>query len=553
MNPNPNPSYNIIKGLQIFINDIRGCTTKEAENKRVEKELNKIREKFATGKALTGYEKKKCVWKLLYIYILGYRVDFGHNYCADLITSIKFSEKMTGYISMSVLFKDNNPEINIMVNCIRNDLLNTNALCQSMALALATNLNNNELLETIAPDVFKFITTFSERQLFTVKKALICLTKVIKVKKEFHDTSTWTKAIMRMLDLKYIEILLACGGLVLNIIQQYGSSGYEDLAMKFFNNVLYKMKECPDDYVYYHIKAPWLQIKILKILQMFNPSIFDTATINHIKEYVDYIGKKTHTIASSESKYTRYYAEYCIFFEVVNLIDHMNLKLHHKTFDSYIGILGLFLQEDQRKHPNKDVNTKYLALDGMAKLSKYTSGSKILKEHSNIIIYSLRDNDISIRRRALDLLFLSCTGDSVQMICKELLIYFKEDEPQLKEDVALKIAILAEKYAADFTWYVDVCIKMLELAGDYVSDDILYRIVQIVTGFENQESNTSLQIYACEKIIKLLEKDYVFESVVRLSSYLLGEFGYLLEKASSLQTNNGKKILKILIFKKIIY
>jgi AP-2 complex subunit alpha len=541
MNPNPNPSYNIIKGLQIFINDIRGCTTREAENKRVEKELNKIREKFATGKALTGYEKKKCVWKLLYIYILGYRVDFGHNYCADLITSIKFSEKMTGYISMSVLFKDNNPEINIMVNCIRNDLLNSNALSQSMALALATNLNNNELLETIGPDVLKFMTTFSERQLFTVKKALICLTKIIKVKKEFHDSSSWTKYIMRMLDLKYFEILLACGGLVLNIIQQYGTSGYEDLAMKFFNNVLYKMKECPDEYVYYHIKAPWLQIKILKIMQMFNPSVFDTATINHIKEYVDYIAKKTHTIASSESKYTRYYAEYCIFFEVVNLIDHMNLKLHHKTFDSYIGILGLFLQEDQRKHPNKDVNTKYLALDGMAKLSKYTSGSKILKEHSNIIIYSLRDNDISIRRRALDLLFLCCTSDSVHMICKELLIYFKEDEPQLKEDVALKIAILAEKYAADFTWYVDVCIKMLELAGDYVSDDILYRIVQIVTGFENQESNTSLQIYACEKIIKLLEKDYVFESVVRLSSYLLGEFGYLVEKASSLQTSNGKK------------
>jgi AP-2 complex subunit alpha len=541
MNPNPNPSYNIIKGLQIFINDIRGCTTREAENKRVEKELNKIREKFATGKALTGYEKKKCVWKLLYIYILGYRVDFGHNYCADLITSIKFSEKMTGYISMSVLFKDNNPEINIMVNCIRNDLLNSNALSQSMALALATNLNNNELLETIGPDVLKFMTTFSERQLFTVKKALICLTKIIKVKKEFHDSSSWTKYIMRMLDLKYFEILLACGGLVLNIIQQYGTSGYEDLAMKFFNNVLYKMKECPDEYVYYHIKAPWLQIKILKIMQMFNPSVFDTATINHIKEYVDYIAKKTHTIASSESKYTRYYAEYCIFFEVVNLIDHMNLKLHHKTFDSYIGILGLFLQEDQRKHPNKDVNTKYLALDGMAKLSKYTSGSKILKEHSNIIIYSLRDNDISIRRRALDLLFLCCTSDSVHVICKELLIYFKEDEPQLKEDVALKIAILAEKYAADFTWYVDVCIKMLELAGDYVSDDILYRIVQIVTGFENQESNTSLQIYACEKIIKLLEKDYVFESVVRLSSYLLGEFGYLVEKASSLQTSNGKK------------
>ena len=46
MNPTPNQNYNVIKGLQIFINDIRECTTKEAEAKRVEKELDKIRKKL---------------------------------------------------------------------------------------------------------------------------------------------------------------------------------------------------------------------------------------------------------------------------------------------------------------------------------------------------------------------------------------------------------------------------------------------------------------------------------------------------------------------------
>ena len=137
--------------------------------------------------------------------------------------------------------------------------------------------------------------------------------------------------------------------------------------------------------------------------------------------------------------------------------------MHFKVFDTYVSILGAFLQDDQRKHPNKDINTKYLALDGMAKLSKYTNGNKILKDHSTIILQSLRDADISIRRRALDLLFLTCTQDSVKLICKELLIYLKEDEPQLKEDITLKVAILSEKYATDYFWYIDVCIKMLEL------------------------------------------------------------------------------------------
>lgn len=103
---NPNPSYNTIRGLTILISDIRNCTTKMDEVKRVEQELEKIRKKFGSSKGVSGYDKKKYIWKLLYIFILGYKIDFGHNYMADLITSIKFSEKITGYISMSNINSD---------------------------------------------------------------------------------------------------------------------------------------------------------------------------------------------------------------------------------------------------------------------------------------------------------------------------------------------------------------------------------------------------------------------------------------------------------------
>ena len=92
----------------------------------------------------------------------------------------------------------------------------------------------------------------------------------------------------------------------------------------------------------------------------------------------------------------------------------------------------------------------------MAKLSKYSNGNKIMKDHSTIILQSLRDSDVSIRRRALDLLFLICTSDTVKNICKELLIYFREDDPQLKEDITLKIAILSEKFAPDYLWYIRI-------------------------------------------------------------------------------------------------
>lgn len=41
-------------GVQVFISDIRNCSNKEQEQLRVDKELGKIRKKFASGNVLSG-------------------------------------------------------------------------------------------------------------------------------------------------------------------------------------------------------------------------------------------------------------------------------------------------------------------------------------------------------------------------------------------------------------------------------------------------------------------------------------------------------------------
>ena len=371
MNFTPNQNYNVIKGLQIFINDIRECTTKEAEAKRVDKELDKVRKKLNTKNALTGYEKKKCIWKLLYIHILGYKIDFGLNYSCDLITSIKYSEKMAGYIAMSILFKDANADIDVMINSIKNDLFNKNAFSQSMALTLACNLENNELLESFAEPVFEIIDNYKERSSYIVKKALVTLGKIFKVKKEFHDSTRLSKSLIKMIDTDNFEILISISELLLNIINMYGTKGYEEVIIKLINEVIpcfiEKQKNIPEDYIYYHIKCPWLQIKVLKVLELCNPNMFDDRSIELLTEYIEYYGKKTQNIVTEFKRFQRFYTEYCIFFELINLIDHLNLKLNFKIFDNYVNILGSFLVDDSRRCPNADINTRYLALDGMGK------------------------------------------------------------------------------------------------------------------------------------------------------------------------------------------
>lgn len=46
--------YNAL--VQVFIADIRNCQSKEQEKARVDKELGKIRKKFASGNAITGIQ-----------------------------------------------------------------------------------------------------------------------------------------------------------------------------------------------------------------------------------------------------------------------------------------------------------------------------------------------------------------------------------------------------------------------------------------------------------------------------------------------------------------
>lgn len=61
----------------------------------------------------------------------------------------------------------------------------------------------------------------------------------------------------------------------------------------------------------------------------------------------------------------------------------------------------------------------------------------------------------------------------------------------------LKIAILSEKFATEYAWYVDVVLNIISQAGDFVSDDVYHRVVQIVT------NNEDVQKHAADLVFKV--------------------------------------------------
>lgn len=84
----------------------------------------------------------------------------------------------------------------------------------------------------------------------------------------------------------------------------------------------------------------------------------------------------------------------------------------------------------------------------------------------------------------------------------------------------LKVAILAEKYATDYKWYVDVILNLIRLAGDYVSEEVWYRVIQIVINRDD------VQGYAAKTVFEALQVGETAHTKKRSETKDYGESGF---------------------------
>ena len=206
-------------------------------------------------------------------------------------------------------------------------------------------------------------------------------------------------------------------------------------------------------------------------------------------------------------------AQNAVLFEAINLVIHLDTE--HNLMVQISSRLGKFIQ-------SRETNVRYLGLDAMTHFAARAETLDPIKRHQNIIIGSLKDRDISVRRKGLDLLYSMCDPSNSQPIVNELLRYLQSADFAIREEMVLKIAILTEKYATDIQWYVDISLRLIAMAGDHVSDEVWQRVIQIVT------NNEELQVYAAQNILQYVKAEQCHETLIKIGGYLLGEFGHLI-------------------------
>ncbi|KJZ75085.1 hypothetical protein HIM_05571 [Hirsutella minnesotensis 3608] len=496
-----------MRGLVQFIADLRNARARELEEKRINKELANIRQKFKDGN-LSGYHKKKYVCKLLYIYILGWDVDFGHLEAVNLISANKYSEKQIGYLAMTLFLHEKHELLHLVVNSIRKDLLENNELFNCLALHAIANVGGREMGEALSSEVHRLLISPTSKS-FVKKKAALTLLRLYR-KHPGIVSPQWAERIIHLMDDSDLGVALSVTSLVMALAQddleQY-KGAYGKAAARLKRIVL--DGEYTGDYLYYKVPCPWLQVKLLRLLQYFAPSE-DT----HVRQMIRESLEKILNLAMEPNKNVQQNnAQNAILFEAINLIIHLDTE--HALMKQISTRLGRFIQ-------SRETNVRYLGLEAMTHLAARSETLGPIKQHQDIILGSLKDRDISVRRKGLDLLYSMCDATNARVIVGELLAYLQNADFAIREEMVLKIAILTEKYATDVQWYVDISLRLIAMAGDHVSDEVWQRVIQIVT------NNEELQVYAAQNTLQHIKSNHCHETLVKIGAYILGEFGHLI-------------------------
>jgi AP-2 complex subunit alpha len=195
-------------------------------------------------------------------------------------------------------------------------------------------------------------------------------------------------------------------------------------------------RDFPADYVYYKVPIPWLQVKLLRLLQYYPPPE-NKKILKVLNNTVGTIINNSHDTPKNVQHNN---AQNAVLFEAINLAIHLDPE--SQIVANAAKLLGKFILA-------KETNVRYLGLDAMAHLAAVSESLSPIKKHQDTIILSLKDRDISVRRRGLDLLYSMCDPSNAKTIVGELLKYLQVADYNLREEMVLKIAILTERFATE--------------------------------------------------------------------------------------------------------
>jgi AP-1 complex subunit gamma-1 len=457
--------------------------------------------------------------------ISGYPTHFGQLECLKLIASPHFPEKRIGYLGMMLLLSEEADVLMLSTNSLKNDMNAQNKFVAGLALCTIGNLATADMSRDLAPEVDKHLKSSLP---YLRKKANLamarCLSKCPDMVEDFVDR------VVTLLKDKNHGVLITVVQLMTQVLmidflnaQEEGENPFETDCRKAFLRLvpmLVKMLRnllssgSSPEYDIGGIADPFLQVQLLTLLRLLG-----TKNGKASEEMNDVLAQVATNTESSKN------AGNAILYECVQTI--MGIESEDGLRVLAVNILGRFLL-------NRDNNIRYVALNTLSRciIEQQQSGragdsnsaSSALQKHRSTVVDCLKDPDISIRQRALELIYHLVNQDNVESLTAELLNYLVLCPREHRADICSRILKVVDRFSPDDRWRVDTLITMLTIAGREAT-----REVQSASVIYISSASEDIHTYATHKLLKAIRDDDGSQrGLLVVGIWCIGEYGDLL-------------------------
>ncbi|CAA7265109.1 unnamed protein product [Cyclocybe aegerita] len=485
----------VYHNLKALIKGIRACKTVADERALIQQESAAIRASFREE---DSFQRHNNIAKLLYIHMLGSPAHFGQIECLKLVASPRFSDKRLGYLGIMLLLDENQEVLTLVTNSLKNDMNHSNMYAVGLALCTFANIASEEMSRDLANEIEKLL---GSSNTYIRKKAALCALRVIKKVPDIADHFT-AKAKNLLTDRNH-GVLLTAITLVTEMVQIDNAilEEFRSAVPLLVRNLksLVTTGYSPEHDVS-GITDPFLQVKILRLLRLLGKGDEQASeTMNDILAQVATNTDSTKNVGNS------------ILYETVLTVLEIEADTGLRVMA--INILGKFLS-------NKDNNIRYVALNTLNKVVSMDTNA--VQRHRNIILDCLRDGDISIRRRALELSYALINEQNVRILIRELLAFLEVADDEFKLGLTTQISLAAERFAPNKRWHIDTVLRTLKLAGNFVREEILSAFIRLVA------HTPELQHYTASKLYLALKADISQESLTLAATWIIGEYSEII-------------------------
>ncbi|KAL8259890.1 hypothetical protein R6Q59_027843 [Mikania micrantha] len=493
--------FNQSKEFLDLVKSIGEARSKSEEDRIVLHEIETLKRQI-NEPDIPKRKMKEYIIRLVYIEMLGQDASFGYIHAVKMTHDDSLLLKRTGYLAVTLFLNEDHDLIILIVNTIQKDLKSDNYLVVCAALNACCKLINEETVPAVIQQVVELLGHPKEA---VRKKAVMAL-------HSFHQRSpSSVNHLVSNFRKKLSDNDPGVMGATLCPLHDLiaiDANPYKDLVTSFVN-ILKQVAErrLPKSYDYHQTPAPFIQIKLLKIMALLGSG--DKKSSEQMYTVIGDIMRKSDTVSNIGN---------AIIFECICCIS--SIQPSPKLLETAAAAIAKFLKSDSH-------NLKYMGIDALGRLIRISPD--IAEQHQLAVIDCLEDPDDTLKRKTFELLYKMTKSSNVEVIVDRMIDYMISiNDSHYKTETSSRCVELAEQFAPSNHWFIQTMNKVFQHAGDLVNPKVAHNLMRLIAegfGEDDDAADSQLRSSAVESYLKIVDEPKLPSAFLQVICWVLGEYG----------------------------